>query len=160
MGDEPFKNLSGILHAMNSEVDRHIVWERRQAELWDRIFQVTQDVVTLADSFDEGTGGRTLKEEMVRSAMQVGSHLVRATASDERDGFYRHLTEAKMRAIETDYWLRLAYVLHQREEVQKDLSSIITQYGAVIDLLNKLMRHVHEEPDAPLRHHRGPKVSL
>ncbi len=26
------------------------MWERRQAELWDRIFQVTQDVVTLAET--------------------------------------------------------------------------------------------------------------
>lgn len=142
------------------EGDKHIVWERRQTELWDRIFQVTQDVVVLADSFDNGTGGAILKEEMVRSAMQVGSNLVRATASDEGQTFYGHLLEAKMRAVETDYWLRLAYVLQQREDVQKDLSSVITQYSAVIDLLQKMMRHVHDEKGAVIRHHRGPKVSL
>lgn len=137
-----------------------MMWERRQAELWDRIFQVTQDVVVLADSLDNSTGGSALKGEMVRSAMHVGSNLVRATASDDKDGFYHHLSESKMKAVETDYWLRLAYVLQQREDVQKDLSSIITQYGAVIELLNKMMRHVHNEKDALLRHQRGPKVSL
>lgn len=145
---------------MNSEGEHHQIWERRQAELWDRIFQVTQDVVVLADSFEDTAGGAILKQEMVKTAMQVGSHLVRATASDERDGFYNHLHEAKMKAVETDYWLRLAYVLQQQENVQKDLSSIITQYGAVIELLQKMMRHVHEEKDVIARHHKGPKVNL
>lgn len=145
---------------MPMEGDRHVIWERRQAELWDRIFQVTQDVVVLADSLDNTTGGGVLKEEMARSAMQVGSNLVRATASDEGNNFYQYLQEAKMRAVETDYWLRLAYVLQQNENVQKDLSSVISQYGAVIDLLNKMMRHVHDEKDAVVRHHKGPKVSL
>lgn len=145
---------------MQLEGDKHIVWERRQAELWDRIFQVTQDVVSLADSFDNGTGASVLKEEMVKSAMGVGSNLVRATASEDGTTFYTHLTEAKMKAIETDYWLRLAYVLQQREDVQKDLSSIISQYSAVIDLLAKMMRHVHDERGAVVKHHRGPKVSL
>ncbi len=142
------------------EGDKHIIWERRQTELWDRIFQVTQDVVTLADSFDNTAGATVLKEEMVKSAMAVGSNLVRATASEEGNNFYSHLGEAKMKAVETDYWLRLAYVLQQREEVQKDLSSVISQYSAVIDLLAKMMRHVHDEKGAVMRHHRGPKVSL
>ena len=145
---------------MNPSEGGHQVWERRQAELWDRIFQVTQDVVVLADSFEDTSGGVILKQEMVKAAMQVGSHLVRATASDDREGFYNHLHEAKMRAVETDYWLRLAYVLQQREDVQKDLSSIITQYGAVIELLQKMMRHVREEKDVVARHHKGPRVSL
>lgn len=142
------------------EGDKHIIWERRQTELWDRIFQVTQDVVTLADSFDNTAGATVLKEEMVKSAMAVGSNLVRATASEEGNNFYAHLGEAKMKAVETDYWLRLAYVLQHREEVQKDLSSVISQYSAVIDLLAKMMRHVHDEKGAVMRHHRGPKVSL
>jgi four helix bundle protein len=142
------------------EGDKHIIWERRQTELWDRIFQVTQDVVTLADGFTDNTGGRVLKEEMVKSAMAVGSNLVRATASDEGNNFYGHLNEAKMKAVETDYWLRLAYVLNQRDEVQKDLSSVISQYSAVIDLLAKMMRHVHDEKGAVVKHHRGPKVNL
>src|SRR6185436_17886381 len=116
---------------MPAEGDRHLVWERRQAELWDRIFQVTQDVVVLADGLGDTTGSSVLKNEMVKSAMQVGSNLVRATASDEGGTFYDHLREAKMKAVETDYWLRLAYVLQQREDVQKDLSGIITQYSAV-----------------------------
>ena len=145
---------------MNPSGEKHQLWERRQAELWDRIFQVTQDVVVLADSFEDTSGGVILKQEMVKAAMQVGSHLVRATASDDRPGFYDHLHEAKMKAVETDYWLRLAYVLQQREDVQKDLSSIITQYGAVIELLQKMMRHMRDEKDAVSRHVKGPRVSL
>ena len=145
---------------MNGEADHHQMWERRQAELWDRIFQVTQDVVVLADSFEDSAGGIILKQEMVKAGMGVGSHLVRATASDVREEFYNHLHEAKMKAVETDYWLRLAYVLQQREDVQKDLSSIITQYGAVIELLQKMMRHVREEKDVLARHVKGPKISL
>jgi hypothetical protein len=41
--------------------DQHISWEHRQAELWDRIFQVTQDVVTLADSMSDDAGGSVIK---------------------------------------------------------------------------------------------------
>src|SRR3989344_2073575 len=100
-------------------------WERRQAELWDRIFQVTQDVVALADNMDDRTGTSIVKMEMTKAAMAVGSELVRANAAEESKGFHHHLSESRMKAIETDYWLRLAYILQQRDEVQRDLSSII-----------------------------------
>lgn len=142
--------------------DQHsVLWERRQAELWDRIFQVTQDVVGLAETIEDTVGGEVLKESLAKSAMSVGSQLVRATASDDKAGFVHHLTEAKMQAVEADYWLRLAYILQQQDEVQRDLSSIITQYAAVIDLLQKMIRHVQGEKDAVVRstHMRGPKVS-
>lgn len=134
-------------------------WERRQAELWDRIFQVTQDVVTLADSMDDRTGAAVLKAEMTRSAMAVGAQLVRANAAEEAKDFHHHLSEARMKAIECDYWLRLAYILQHRDEVQRDLSSIITQYTAIVDLLQKFMRHTRAEANVIGRHTHGPKVS-
>lgn len=134
-------------------------WERRQAELWDRIFQVTQDVVALADHMDDRTGTSIVKQEMVRSAMAVGSELVRANAAEDAPSFNKHLSEARMEAIETDYWLRLAYILQQRDEVQRDLSSIITQYTAIVDLLQKFMRHTRSEANVISRHTKGPRVS-
>ena len=139
--------------------EQHVIWERRQAELWDRIFQVTQDVAMLADTIEDTSGGTILKSEMVKSAMAVGSCLVRATASDRKDDFSKFLHESKMKAVETDYWLRLAYILQEREDVQKDLSSIITQYASIVDLLSKMMQHVRSERDFSA-HHRGPKVVL
>jgi four helix bundle protein len=139
--------------------DHNVVWEHRQAELWDRIFQVTQDVVTLADTMGDTVGESIMKEQMVKSAMAVGRHLVRATASDAPRDFNRYVTESRLQAIETDYWLRLAYIVQQREEVQRDLSSIITQYTGIIDLLQKMVRHVQENRDA-VQHTRGPKISL
>ncbi len=134
-------------------------WERRQTELWDRIFQVTQDVVELADSFEDTSGGALLKGEMVKSAMEVGKYLVRATASDGMRGFQRNAHEARMKAIETDYWLRLAYIIQQSDGVQRDLSNIITQYSSVIDLLQKMTRHVQSEGDVT-KYTKGPKVNL
>ncbi len=134
-------------------------WERRQAELWDRIFQVTQDVVALADHMDDRTGTSIVKQEMVKSAMAVGSELVRANAVEDATSFHKHLSEARMEAIETDYWLRLAYILQQRDEVQRDLSSIITQYTAIVDLLQKFMRHTRSEANVINRHTKGPRVS-
>lgn len=147
---------------MNSpSSDQHaIVWERRQAELWERLFQVTQDVVSLAEGLAAGSGGEVLKTEMIRSAFSVGVEVVRATAADERHALHQHLGEARLRAIETDYWLRLAYTIQQREDVQHDLSSIITQYAAIVEMLQRLMKHIQEEKDAVSRHSRGPKVSL
>lgn len=136
-----------------------MMWERRQEELWERIFQVTQDVVLLADALGDDSGGAIMKEEMVRAAMTVGKCLVRATAADASGDFEKYVTEARMMAIEADYWLRLAYIVQQREDVQRDLSSIITQYATIIDLLQKLTNHVHQHQDGR-RHTRGPKVSL
>ncbi len=137
----------------------NIVWEHRQAELWDRIFQVTQDVIVLADSLDDSTGGTIMKSEMVKSAMAVGKHLVRANAANSGNQFEEYVNEARLSAIETDYWLRLTYIVQQREDVQRDLSSIITQYSGIIDLLHKMMRHVHEKHDVE-NHRQTPKINL
>jgi len=140
--------------------DQHTVtWEHRQAELWDRLFQVTSDVVALADSLGDDAGASIVKESMVRSAMGVGAQLVRANAADEAADFRASIKEARLRAVETDYWLRMAYVLQQREDVQRDLSGIISQYAGIVDLLDRFIRHTKTERDVLLRHTRGPRVS-
>lgn len=144
---------------MLTEEQHNATWERRQAELWDRIFQVTQDVVTLADSMDNTVSYSVVRSEMVKSAMAVGTELVRANASDMGDQFHHHVQESRLKAIETDYWLRMAYILQQREDIQRDLSSIITQYSAIVDLLQKLLRHTKTERNVIARHTRGPKIS-
>ena len=137
----------------------NVIWEHRQAELWDRIFQVTQDVVMLADVMEDSAGGAIMRTEMVKSAMDVGKYLVRATAADNSREFETNVNEARLKAIETDYWLRLAYIIQQREDVQRDVSSVITQYSGIIDLLQKMGRHVQEKHDFA-RHSRGPKINL
>lgn len=116
-------------------------WEQKQGELWERVFQVTQDVVALAEVAGAGIGADICKNEMVKSAMNVGRHLVRANAAEGLTAFSAALEEARLGAIETDYWLRLLYLLQQQEEVQRDLSSIINQYSAIVDLLSRLSRH-------------------
>lgn len=115
-------------------------WEHTQAELWERVFQVTQDVVALAETVPDSVGGAICATEMVKSSMNVGRQLVRASAADTKVAFAAALEEAKLSAIETDYWLRLLYLLQQREEVQRDLSSIINQYSAIVDLLQRLLK--------------------
>lgn len=140
-------------------MEEHLSWEHKQAELWDRVFQVTQDVAALADSLEDDAGGNVVREEMVRSAMAVGVELVRVNAAETRDEFEQHLTEARMKAVETDYWLRMAYVLQQREDVQRDLSGIITQYASIVDMLQKFSRHTRNEKDVLARHARGPRVT-
>lgn len=115
-------------------------WEQKQAELWERVFQVTQDVVSLAEIAGHGLGADICKQEMVKSAMNVGRHLVRANAANTPATFSAALEEARLCAIETDYWLRLLYLLQQQEEVQRDLSSIINQYSAIVELLTRLTR--------------------
>jgi four helix bundle protein len=140
--------------------DQHaITWEHRQAELWERLFQVTSDVVALANSLGDDTGGTIVKESMVRAAMAVGAELVRANASDDAMEFRTSIKEARFKAVETDYWLRMAYVLQQREDVQRDLSSIISQYAGIVDLLDKFIRHAKTEKDVVARHTRGPRVN-
>lgn len=134
------------------------MWEHRQAELWDRIFQVTQDVVVLAESIEDSAGGGIMRDEMIKSAMGVGRYLVRANAAESSGDFKRSVEEARLAAIETDYWLRLAYLLQQREDVQQDLSSIINQYSAIIDLLYKFARHASGEKQFSSRHLKGPRV--
>jgi four helix bundle protein len=142
------------------ESDQHsITWEHRQAELWERLFQVTSDVVTLADSFGDDAGGAIVKESMVRSAMAVGAELVRANAAEGAAEFRASIRESRMKAVETDYWLRMAYVLQQREDVQRDLSGIISQYAGIVDLLDRFIRHTKTEKDVLVRHTRGPRVN-
>ncbi|MEX1997185.1 MAG: four helix bundle protein [Candidatus Andersenbacteria bacterium] len=144
---------------MISDNQHDSTWDRRQAELWDRIFQVTQDVATLADSMEDSAGGVVVKQEMVRTAMAVGTELVRANAAEDSTLFHHHVHEARLKAIETDYWLRLAYILQQQDDVQRDLSSIITQYSAIVDLLQKFIRHTRAEKNVIARHTRGPRIS-
>lgn len=141
------------------ESGHNVVWEHRRAELWDRIFQVTQDVVTLAETLQETPGTTVVREELVKAAMDVGKFLARATAAEQERDFQQNTEEARLKAIEADYWLRLAYIVQQREEVQRDLSSIITQYVGIIDLLHKMSRHVNTAHDLDA-HNRGPKVNL
>jgi four helix bundle protein len=138
---------------------RHVVWERQQTEIWDRIFRVTQDVVTLAGTLDDSPSQKILQAELLKSAMAVGAELVRAGAADSANQFEDHVREARLKSIETDYWLRLVYVLQQRDEVQRDLANIIVQYSAIITLLQKFLRHTRGE-DHVLRHHaKGPVVN-
>lgn len=148
-----------ILKRMQTEEQHTTIWDHRQAELWDRIFQVSNDVVTLAGAMEDNAGGDVVKAEMVKAALQVGVQLVRANAAEEAGEFSSHLKEARLKAIETDYWLRMAYVLQQREEVQRDLSSIITQYTAIIDLLQKFVRHTRGERNVITRHAKGPRIN-
>ena len=143
-----------------SSEQHNALWERRQAELWDRIFQVSQDVVTLADSMDAAAGTALVRKALVEAALRVGSDLVRANAAEDADDFAESLQEARLAAVEADYWLRMTYLLQSAEEVQRDLSSIITQYAAVVDLLQKFIRHARDE-QRPLKHFKsGPRVSL
>lgn len=141
------------------ESGHNTVWEHRRAELWDRIFQVTQDVVTLAETLQETPGTQVVRTELTRSAMDVGKYLARATAAEAEGQFRSNIEEARLKAIESDYWLRLAYIVQQREEVQRDLSSIITQYVGIIELLHKMGQHVRSAHDMEA-HTRGPKVNL
>jgi|GEM_PF-2547601 four helix bundle protein len=140
--------------------EQHVVWERRQAEIWDRIFQATLDVVAVADTLNDSIGQSQLREQLVKAAMGVGAELVRANASNSATGFEKYVDEARMKAIETDYWLRLMYVLQQKDDVQRDLSGVITQYASIISLLNKFMRHTRDEPNVIAKHTKGPKVNL
>ena len=145
---------------MRTEEDRNVAWEQRQAELWDRIFQATQDVVTLAEGLSDAVGLGHVRHELVRCAMAVGANLVRANASDSGPDFERYVTEARMKAIEADYWLRLIYVLQQRDNVQQDLSSVISQFSSIIGLLQKFAQNTHAGSDALHNHTRGSRVTL
>ena len=143
----------------NQAEETHVAWERRQAELWDRVFQVTQDVVAVADTLSETVGYVVVRQELVRAATAVGVELVRANAADSAGEFGRHIKEARIRAVESDYWLRLVYVLQQQEDVQRDLSSVISQYTSIISLLQRFLTHTQGEADVLSRHTKGPRVS-
>ncbi len=143
---------------MSNQEDTHLVWERRQAELWDRVFQVTQDVVTLAGALEDSPGYRVVREKLVHSAAEVGAHLVRANASETAGEFESSVKEARLKAIETDYWLRLVYVLQQQEGKQRDLSGVISQYSSIITLLQRFLRHTQGEANVIARHTKGPRI--
>ena len=143
---------------MEEDERRTVTWEHRQAELWDRIFQVTQDVVTLGQTL-RSDGSAVVRDEMIKAATAVGIHMVRANAADEANDFTHHVTEARLKAIEADYWLRISFVLQQDEDAQKDVSSILSQYTAIVDLLHKLSHHVAGKPSPSPKHTKGPLVS-
>lgn len=143
---------------MPSNDDHHVMWERQQVELWDRVFQVTQDVVSLAETMEGSRAVAVVREELTREAVAVGVELVRANAADARTDFVNHVRRARLKAIETDYLLRLVYVLQQREDIQRDLSSVITQYSAIVDLLQKFVRHASGEKNVIARHTHSLRV--
>lgn len=114
-------------------------------ELWDRLWQVTSDVVAFADELPETDSSKILREQLVRSAMRVGAEVVRAQAADDPVEYQQGIVEARLKAIETDYWLRLAYTLQQESGVQQDLSTILSQYQSIVDHLISLGKHVGQE---------------
>lgn len=136
-----------------------VLWERRQAELWERIFQLAQDVAGLADTFEATAGGSVIKQELVKSSMNIGKYLVRATAANTQKEFLQNIEEARMQAVEADYWLRIAYVVEQKEAVQHDVTSAISQITGVIELLKKMAEHVENAHDVS-EHRQSAKVSL
>lgn len=143
---------------MDSAAHRAL-WERRQAELWERIFQLAQDIAVLADSFEETAGGRVMKEELIKSSMNIGKFLVRATSANAEQTFIENIEESRMQAIEADYWLRLIYVVDQRSSVQQSVTNVITQLAGIIDLLKKMEDHVEHWHDSP-QHVQRTKVTL
>lgn len=143
-----------------SEEQKKATWDRQQAELWDRIFQAIGDVVDVAENMQDSTGVIHLKEQLIKTSMGVGAELVRANASYSSRQFNKYINEARLKAIESDYWLRLIYVLQQRKEIQQDLSNVISQYNTIINLLNKFIKHTKDEPDVISKHTKGPKVNL
>jgi four helix bundle protein len=144
---------------MESNNERHVIWERRQTELWDRVFQVTQDIVTLAETIEGSAGITAVRDELVKTAMAVGAELVRANASDSAGDFEEHVKGARLKAVEADYWLRLIYVLRQEEDIQRDLSGVISQYSAIVTLLQKFVQHTQSEPSVVKRHTKGPRLN-
>lgn len=143
---------------MDSAAHRAL-WERRQAELWERIFQLAQDIAVLADSFEESAGGRVMKEELIKSSMNIGKFLVRATSANAEHTFIENIEESRMQAIEADYWLRLIYVVDQRSSMQQGVTNVITQLAGIIDLLKKMEDHVEHWHDTKT-HTERTKVSL
>jgi len=122
------------------------IWDKQQAELWDRIFQITQDVADLAGTVADERGGSVVRDQMVAAAMGVGLAVVRANASARRTEFAKYVTEARMSAIEADYWIRMVYMLQQQDNSQQEISSLITQYAALIDMLQRLSREIPNQP--------------
>ena len=125
---------------MKSNSTGTTAWDKQQAELWDRIFQVTQDVADLAGTVTDSRGGSVVRDQMVEAAMGVGLEVVRANASATRADFTKYVAAARLSAIETDYWIRMVYMLQQQDDNQQEISSLITQYAALIDLLQRLSR--------------------
>ena len=142
----------------SSEEKTAIGWEQKQAELWDRVFQATSDAAALAASLEDDAGGSVIKQELVRTAMKVGLELVRANSAESASDFQGSVLEAKQAAVEVDYWLRLSYVLQQRDDIQRDLSSLITQYASIIELLERTVKNAKKERGiAPA--HRARKIA-
>jgi four helix bundle protein len=137
---------------------RHERWERWQTQLWDRIFHATHDIVMLTNHLDQGRGEQLVSESLLASAMGVGSALVRANAADSQTQFVAAIREARLKAIETDYWLRLVYALQQRKAVKHDVSSMITQYASIVDLLRKYLTHITQEAKSIHHHTKGALV--
>jgi four helix bundle protein len=137
----------------------HLPWERRQAELWDRVFQATQDVAALADSMGKSVGEGIVREELVRAACQTGAELVRANAAHSKQVFLKYMEAARLKAIETDYWLRLGYLLQNHESLQRDVSNLLAQYSQLVEMLHSFIKHAEQEEDVIAKHTVGPRVT-
>ena len=139
----------------------HAVWERRQAEIWDRIFQATEDVILHVQlSRKEKAQGVDVYDSLIGAATAVGASVVRANAARSKADFVMYLDQARMQAIEVDYWLRLVFVLQRSDPVQRDLSHIISQYSSLIGLLQQFIDHAEHEDDVIRKHNRGRKINL
>lgn len=134
-------------------------WERHRTELWDRVFQAAGEVSLLADSLEGGAGLTLAREKLLQAAFGVGVALVAANAADDHVHFMKALSQAVTQAVEVDYWLRLLTVLGRSNNLQQEVTGLLAQYGAVVQLLRRLRQHVGAEPNAVARHTRkGPRV--
>src|SRR5579859_4491902 len=86
---------------------RQILWRMNPAELKGRTMQFAVRVLKLADALPTKPSGRTIANQVARSACSVASNYRAALRDKSRADFINKITTVLEEADETSFWIEL-----------------------------------------------------
>lgn len=137
---------------------QNVISSAREVDLPSRTFEFARRVVVLCRTLDQKPGaGRTLANQLLRSATSVGANVEEAQAAQSRPDFLSKLSIACKEARETHYWLRL---LAAAEVTSADRLAPLTdeanQLVAILTAITRNTRRRTPPSSSPIPNSRFP----
>lgn len=109
--------------------------ENNKPDLSERFLKFAADVLRLIDQMPQTKSGKTVSDQLVRSATSVGANYEEARGADSKADFCHKLQIAYKEMRETRYWLCLADL--SQLVVNNNLRSIIQEATELRAILAK-----------------------
>ena len=98
-----------------------------------RAFELVKEVDTFVQTLPSTPQGRTIGDQMFRSATSIGANIAEGRGRDMGKEYERYLRIARASGNETDYWLRVAHTCNLIPE---------DRYHSMLGLVDECLRMI------------------